>query len=209
MRSLTVACGEGAIRILELQRAGAKPMTADVFLRGTRLPAGSRHAMNIRPEKPGDEAAIGEVVTAAFGRRQEADLVQAAAREGDLVLSLVVEDDGAIVGHVAFSRVWIERDGARVAGHRPRAGLGAARAQRKGTARALIGAGHLRLKTLGEKIVFVLGDPDYYKRFGFSHETAKAFACIYQGEHLQALRLSPDAPAEGEVIYAAAFAGLD
>jgi methionyl-tRNA formyltransferase len=39
---LTVACGEGAIRIIELQRAGAKPMTADVFLRGARLPAGSR-----------------------------------------------------------------------------------------------------------------------------------------------------------------------
>jgi methionyl-tRNA formyltransferase len=39
---LTVACGEGAIRILELQRAGAKPMTGEVFLRGTRLPAGSR-----------------------------------------------------------------------------------------------------------------------------------------------------------------------
>jgi methionyl-tRNA formyltransferase len=40
--NLTVACGEGAIRILELQRAGAKPMTAEVFLRGARLPAGSR-----------------------------------------------------------------------------------------------------------------------------------------------------------------------
>jgi methionyl-tRNA formyltransferase len=39
---LTVACGEGAIRILELQRAGKQPMTADVFLRGTRLPEGSR-----------------------------------------------------------------------------------------------------------------------------------------------------------------------
>jgi methionyl-tRNA formyltransferase len=40
--NLTIACGEGAIRILELQRAGAKPMTAEAFLRGTRLPAGSR-----------------------------------------------------------------------------------------------------------------------------------------------------------------------
>jgi methionyl-tRNA formyltransferase len=40
--NLTVACGEGAIRILELQRAGKQPMTADVFLRGTRLPEGSR-----------------------------------------------------------------------------------------------------------------------------------------------------------------------
>ena len=40
--NLTVACGEGAIRIVELQRAGKQPMTADVFLRGTRLAEGSR-----------------------------------------------------------------------------------------------------------------------------------------------------------------------
>jgi methionyl-tRNA formyltransferase len=39
---LTVACGDGAIRIVELQRAGAKPMTAEVFLRGARLPKGGR-----------------------------------------------------------------------------------------------------------------------------------------------------------------------
>ena len=40
--ALTVACGADAIRIVELQRAGAKPMTAEVFLRGTLLTAGSR-----------------------------------------------------------------------------------------------------------------------------------------------------------------------
>ncbi len=39
---LTVACGDGAIRIVELQRAGKQPMTAEVFLRGTRLVSGSR-----------------------------------------------------------------------------------------------------------------------------------------------------------------------
>jgi methionyl-tRNA formyltransferase len=39
---LTIACGEGAVRILELQRAGAKPMTADEFLRGTRVEPGAR-----------------------------------------------------------------------------------------------------------------------------------------------------------------------
>jgi methionyl-tRNA formyltransferase len=37
---LTVACGEGAIRILELQRAGKQPMKADEFLRGSPLRAG-------------------------------------------------------------------------------------------------------------------------------------------------------------------------
>lgn len=165
--------------------------------------------MNIRPEKPDDEAAIGEVVAAAFGRPQEAQLVTRLRNGGDLLLSLVVEDAGRIVGHVAFSRVWIEHDGMRAPGISLAPVAVRPDAQRKGTARALIGAGHLRLKMLGEKIVFVLGDPDYYKRFGFSHELAQLFACVYQSEHLQALRLSPDAPSAGEVVYSAAFTALD
>jgi methionyl-tRNA formyltransferase len=39
---LAVACGEGALRILELQRAGKAPMKAEEFLRGTPLKAGMR-----------------------------------------------------------------------------------------------------------------------------------------------------------------------
>ena len=39
-----VACGDGAIRILELQRAGKAPMKAQEFLRGTPMPAGARLA---------------------------------------------------------------------------------------------------------------------------------------------------------------------
>ncbi len=39
--ALTIACGEGAIQITELQRSGKAPMTAAEFLRGARLPAGS------------------------------------------------------------------------------------------------------------------------------------------------------------------------
>jgi putative acetyltransferase len=165
--------------------------------------------MIIRPEKLSDAAAIGEVVAAAFGQPGEAELVSRLRDNGDLVLSLVAEDGDAVVGHVAFSRVWIEGDGVRSPGIglAPVAVLPAR--QRQGVARALIGAGHLRLKTLGEKIVFVLGDPDYYKRFGFSHEVAKPFACVYQGDYLQALRLSGDAPAAGEVIYPPAFADLE
>jgi len=38
---LLVACGSGAVRLLELQRAGGKPMTADDLLRGSPVPAGS------------------------------------------------------------------------------------------------------------------------------------------------------------------------
>jgi methionyl-tRNA formyltransferase len=38
---MNVACGEGAVRLLELQRAGRQPMRAEEFLRGTELPAGT------------------------------------------------------------------------------------------------------------------------------------------------------------------------
>jgi methionyl-tRNA formyltransferase len=41
---LTVACGDGAVRILELQRAGRQPMKAEEFLRGTPLAAGTQLA---------------------------------------------------------------------------------------------------------------------------------------------------------------------
>jgi methionyl-tRNA formyltransferase len=39
---LTVACGEGAVRLVELQKAGSKAMGAEEFLRGTAVAAGMR-----------------------------------------------------------------------------------------------------------------------------------------------------------------------
>ncbi len=41
---LTIACGSGAVRLTDLQKAGKQPMAADVFLRGNPLPPGSRLA---------------------------------------------------------------------------------------------------------------------------------------------------------------------
>jgi methionyl-tRNA formyltransferase len=38
---LTIGCGEGAVRLVELQRAGGKPMPADAFLRGVPVARGS------------------------------------------------------------------------------------------------------------------------------------------------------------------------
>jgi len=42
--SLTIACGDGAVRLLELQRASRQALTADAFLRGTPIVGGSRLA---------------------------------------------------------------------------------------------------------------------------------------------------------------------
>ena len=64
------------------------------------------------------------------------------------------------------------------------------------------------LAASGEKIVFVLGDPAYYGRFGFSAAAAKPFRTPYDGDFMQALVLAPDAPKSGTVRYPAAFAEL-
>jgi methionyl-tRNA formyltransferase len=38
----TIACGAGAVRLVEVQRAGRRPMSAQEFLRGTKVSAGTR-----------------------------------------------------------------------------------------------------------------------------------------------------------------------
>jgi methionyl-tRNA formyltransferase len=42
--ALTIACGEGAVRLTEVQRAGKRPATAREFLRGYPVPRGTRFA---------------------------------------------------------------------------------------------------------------------------------------------------------------------
>ena len=46
---LTIACGDGAIRIAQLQRAGKQPMTAEDFLRGTPIAKGMAMPAASRP----------------------------------------------------------------------------------------------------------------------------------------------------------------
>jgi putative acetyltransferase len=70
-------------------------------------------------------------------------------------------------------------------------------------------AGLDRLAARSETLVFVLGDPAYYERFGFGVDTAKPFACMYSGPHFMALRLSDAAPLAGEISYPAAFDRLN
>jgi putative acetyltransferase len=56
-----------------------------------------------------------------------------------------------------------------------------------------------------EEIVFVLGNPALYGRFGFSAEDARPFASRYAGPHFMARRLSAGAPRRGRLRYPAAF----
>jgi putative acetyltransferase len=61
--------------------------------------------MHIRPEQPEDIAGIREVNLTAFVGAAEADLVDALREQARPIVSLVAEDNGAIVGHILFSPV--------------------------------------------------------------------------------------------------------
>jgi putative acetyltransferase len=74
--------------------------------------------------------------------------------------------------------------------------------------RALIEAGHLQLRNCDESIVFVLGAPEYFGRFGYSVTSASGFDSLYAGSHFQALPLSSRAPETGSLTYPPAFSGL-
>ena len=56
-------------------------------------------------------------------------------------------------------------------------------------------------------MIFVLGNPSYYKRFGFSVEAAASFPCRYAGPHFMALNLT-ETMTPAALIYAPAFNAL-
>jgi putative acetyltransferase len=163
---------------------------------------------SVRTERPEDVATIHAVNVAAFPTPGEARLVDRLRADGDLILSLVAEHDGAIAGHVGFSRMGVDDNGLwhEAVALAPVAVLPAH--QRKGIGKALIARGLQTLKEQGETLVFVLGSHDYYGRFGFDLAEAEPFACAYAGPHFQLLRLSDGGPLSGRVQYAAAFAAL-
>lgn len=161
--------------------------------------------MIIREEAPGDRAAIRAVVEAAFPEPAEARLVERLRADGDAVFSLVAIEDGIIVGHVMFSKM---------TGPFRALGLGPVAVvpgrQRAGIGSRLIREGLARARADGWEGVFVLGDPNYYRRFGFDAETAAGFASPYAGPYLMALALDGEhLPAStGKIDYAPAFGAL-
>jgi putative acetyltransferase len=164
--------------------------------------------LTIRPEGAGDRSAIYALHCAAFGGEAEADLVDDLRRERAAVLSLVAEENGRVIGHVLYSRLAIG-NGARAEQALSLAPIAVApRHQRQGTGARLIEDAHRRLAARGETLVFVLGEPDYYRRFGFSAAAARPFKTPYDGPDLMALALAPGGAAAGTVRYPAAFTRL-
>ncbi|MFN5782196.1 MAG: GNAT family N-acetyltransferase [Novosphingobium sp.] len=162
--------------------------------------------MIIRDECPSDVAVIYDVTKAAFATMpfsdgDEPELVDKLRAAKALTLSLVAEEDGEVLGHIAFSPVsiagaqgdWYGLGPVSVRPDRQRQGIGA----------ALIRAGLARLEAIGAAGCILLGHRDYYPRFGFAHDPGLTFAGQVNLA-LQQLTLRGPTP-QGDVIYHPAF----
>ncbi|MFZ0272252.1 MAG: N-acetyltransferase [Acidobacteriaceae bacterium] len=161
--------------------------------------------IDVRDESPHDRKAIFHVVSCAFGQLAEAQLIEELRDGGDIVLSLVAEEDGQVVGHVLLSRLEAPFPALALA---PVSVLPAR--QRSGIGSALIEQAVRQARDEGWASVFVLGDPHYYERFGFSAEAAAGFTSPYAGRHFLVLQLWPSlCTGTGELRHAPAFGALD
>jgi putative acetyltransferase len=124
----------------------------------------------IRKTTPGDIPALERLYRATFPDEDLVVLVRELVSGAGDVLSLAAVADGAIAGHVAFTRCTIGESGTRAALLAPLAV--APDRQRQGLGRALVIAGFDRLSEESIPYVFVLGDPAYYSRLGFTREDA-------------------------------------
>lgn len=135
----------------------------------------------IRTAKSEEGEAIQRVYLSAFPSDERERIAQLAI---DLLsdasqpetLSLVAEQDGAVVGHVAFSPVFVDGDtvGYLLA---PLAVL--PEWQGVGIGSQLVRQGIAQLQRDGVALLFVYGDPDYYGRFGFDADAADDFLPSY------------------------------
>ena len=156
--------------------------------------------MLVRSEKLDDRSAIREIVVEAFGGAQEAELIDGLRGAGVLAISLVAEIDGRVCGHVAVSHL---KSPSRTLALAPLAVTNTRR--RQGVGAALVRRAIDIAKVEGSEMIFVLGDPAYYRRFGFTAETAAPFRSLYAGPHFMALKLADGEIAAAPVIYDDAF----
>jgi putative acetyltransferase len=156
----------------------------------------------LRASRPQDGGAIFSVHGEAFPTPAEARLAATLDATGHSLVSVVAVIDETIVGHVLFSRMHV--------GSAPAAALAplAVRPayQRRGIGTGLVEAGLRHCRDRGERIVLVLGAPDFYMRFGFA-QASVAIERPWTGPHFMSLALEPGSldGVAGRVRYPAAF----
>lgn len=162
---------------------------------------------SIRPELPGDRAAIHEVNRLAFGQDEEANLVDALRDGGFARLSLVAEVDGQIVGHILFSEMAIITPSGSISALSLAPMAVRPQWQRRGIGSQLVHRGLEECREAGHRIAIVLGHPAFYPRFGFRPELAAVLESPFPRDAFMAIELTPGAltGVRGRVAYPPPF----
>ncbi len=166
--------------------------------------------IHIRDENQGDVEQIRRVTETAFRDAPHTDhteqlIVEALRRSGALAVSQVASTEGAVIGHVAISPVSISDGSPDWYGLGPVSVL--PQHQGRGVGSKLVNSALARLKANGAAGCVVLGDPDYYGRFGFRAVPGLVFPGV-PSKYFQAVSFGDGFP-RGEVVYHEAFAEPD
>lgn len=167
--------------------------------------------MTIRAEGAEDREGIDRLNREAFGRENEARLVEALRRSPAFIpeLSLVAVEEGQLLGHILFTRIVINTPRGPVAALAlaPMAVLPPR--QRSGIGASLVRTGLDECRRLGHNLVIVLGHPEYYPRFGFVPAAPRGIRSPFEvpDDDFLVLELAPGAlrGIEGEVVYPPEF----
>lgn len=162
--------------------------------------------IRIRNENTGDVVKIHRVTEQAFQNALHTDhteqfIVQALRKSEALTISRVAEANGEVIGHVAISPVSISNGAAGWFGLGPISVLPAF--QGRGVGSSLMKSALAALKEMGASGCVLLGEPDYYGRFGFKVVEGLVLPGV-PTEYFQALSFG-DAFPRGEVTYHDAF----
>jgi len=132
--------------------------------------------IHIREARQSDLEPTRHLVVAAFhdnAPQETAAFLDALRGEGCILGEWLAEDASGPIGHIVFSRVWVEtQDGGRIDAAMLTPLAVRPDRQRKGIGAALTRAALMALETRGETMFFVLGHPAFYPRMGF--DAAKA-----------------------------------
>lgn len=163
-------------------------------------------SIKIRKEQPNDIQGIHEVTITAFLEAPHTDhteqfIVKALRDAGALTISLVAEDEENILGHLALSPITISDGSDNWYGLGPISVLPSE--QGKGIGSKLMNSAINELNNIGAKGCVLLGDPNYYHRFGFKPMGGLVLPDV-PAEYFQALVLQGGLP-QGNVTYHEAF----
>ena len=163
-------------------------------------------SVTTRVETAGDVRIIEAVTIAAFlnaphTSHTEQHIVDALRMSGALAVSLVAEANGSVVGHIAVSPVSIADGTSAWFGMGPVSVL--PEHQRRGIGSQLVREALRLLRSRGAGGCVVLGEPEYYGRFGFQADANLVLPGV-PPRYFQAVSFGSSRP-QGVVTYHAAF----